>query len=201
LSEAKLCSVVMHTRAEQITRLGLLNHSRSITVCAYQQLILDHVLYVLFEFKTAALGGHLSGTWFSKCLDGPDREPFWNIFIWTPREPSGSVAINFFHFFYAFLLYRIHTVSRFIFLFGSYTVGRTPWTSDGPVARPLPKYRITHIQNKQAHTPNIHALSGIRTHDHGLRASEDSSCLRTLGYRGRLISSIIKAVGSGPILD
>jgi hypothetical protein len=39
------------------------------------------------------------------------------------------------------------------------------------------------------HTPNIHDLSGIRTHDHGLRASEDSSCLRTLGYRnGRIYS-------------
>jgi hypothetical protein len=35
------------------------------------------------------------------------------------------------------------------------------------------------------YTPNIHALSGIGTHDHGLLASEDSSCLRPLGYRDR----------------
>jgi hypothetical protein len=32
------------------------------------------------------------------------------------------------------------------------------------------------------HTPNIHALSGIGTHDHSVQASEDSSCLRPRGY-------------------
>jgi hypothetical protein len=32
-------------------------------------------------------------------------------------------------------------------------------------------------------TPGIHALSGIRTHDHSVRACEDSSCLRRLSYR------------------
>jgi hypothetical protein len=35
------------------------------------------------------------------------------------------------------------------------------------------------------HTPNMHALSGIRVHDPGFRASEDSACLRLLGYRDR----------------
>jgi hypothetical protein len=34
-------------------------------------------------------------------------------------------------------------------------------------------------------TPNIHALSGIRTHDPGFRASKDSVCLRPFGYRDR----------------
>jgi hypothetical protein len=38
----------------------------------------------------------------------------------------------------------------------------------------------------QTHTPNIHALSGIRTQDHGLRASDDSSYSRPLGYSDRL---------------
>jgi hypothetical protein len=46
----------------------------------------------------------------------------------------------------------------FSFLF-LYTVSRTPWTGDQPVARPLPTHRIN------AHNTNIHALSGIRTHD------------------------------------
>jgi hypothetical protein len=32
-----------------------------------------------------------------------------------------------------------------------YTVGRTPWTGDQPVARPLPIYRITQTQNKRTH--------------------------------------------------
>jgi hypothetical protein len=80
-----------------------------------------------------------------------------------------------------------------------YTIGRTPWTSDRPVARPLSKHKTTQTQNKRTHThththtytytytPNIHDLSGIRTHDHGLQASEDSSCLRPLGYRNRLV--------------
>jgi hypothetical protein len=35
-----------------------------------------------------------------------------------------------------------------------YTVGRTPWTGDQPVARPLPIHRTTqqHKQNKRTHT-------------------------------------------------
>jgi hypothetical protein len=68
-----------------------------------------------------------------------------------------------------------------------FTDGRTPWTGDHLVARPLPTHRTTQTQNKRIHTPNIHALCGIRTHDPGFRASEDSSCLRPLGYRDRLI--------------
>jgi hypothetical protein len=34
-----------------------------------------------------------------------------------------------------------------------------------------------HKHRINAHTPNIHDLSGIRTHDPSVRASEDSSCL------------------------
>jgi hypothetical protein len=40
-----------------------------------------------------------------------------------------------------------------------YKVGRISWTGDQLVARPLPTHRTT-----QTHT-DIHALSGIRTHD------------------------------------
>jgi hypothetical protein len=53
------------------------------------------------------------------------------------------------------------------------TVGRTPWTGDQPVAMPL------QTQNKRT---DIHALSGIRTHDPSVRAGEDSSCFRPLGH-------------------
>jgi hypothetical protein len=56
--------------------------------------------------------------------------------------------------------------------------------------RPLPKHRTTQTQNKRIHTPNIHAMSGIRTHDPSVRASEDSSCLRLPGYCGRLLYDI-----------
>jgi hypothetical protein len=70
----------------------------------------------------------------------------------------------------------------------NFTDGRTPWTSDQLVARPLLKHRTTQTQNK--HIPNIHALCGIRTHDPGFRASGDSTCLRPLGYRDRLSSRL-----------
>jgi hypothetical protein len=66
--------------------------------------------------------------------------------------------------------------------------GRTPWTGDQLVARPLPKHRTPQTQKNartRTHTPNIHALSEIRTHDPGFRASEDSTCPRPLGYRDR----------------
>jgi hypothetical protein len=66
-----------------------------------------------------------------------------------------------------------------------FTDGRTPRTGDQLVTRPLPKHRTTQTQNKRIHTPNIHALCGIRTHDPGFRASKDNSCLRQLGYRDR----------------
>jgi hypothetical protein len=65
----------------------------------------------------------------------------------------------------------------------SFTDGRTPWTSDQLVARSLLKHRTIQTQNK--YIPNIHALCGIRTHDPGFRASENSSCFRPLGYRDR----------------
>jgi hypothetical protein len=56
-----------------------------------------------------------------------------------------------------------------------FTDGRTPWTSDQPVARPLHKHRTTQTQNKHIHIPNIHALCGIGTHDPSFQASEYST--------------------------
>jgi hypothetical protein len=52
-----------------------------------------------------------------------------------------------------------------------YTVGKTPWTGDLPVARPLPIHRTTHT--------DIHVLSGIGTHDPSIWAGEDCSWLRS----------------------
>jgi hypothetical protein len=39
-----------------------------------------------------------------------------------------------------------------------------------------------HKINAYTHTPIIHAVNGIRTHDPSVRASGDSSCLRPCGY-------------------
>jgi hypothetical protein len=77
-----------------------------------------------------------------------------------------------------------------------FTDGRTLWTSDQLVARPLPKHRTTQTQNKHIHTPNIHALSGIWTHDPCVRASEDSSCLRSLNYCDRLNPTLLYQIFS-----
>jgi hypothetical protein len=51
------------------------------------------------------------------------------------------------------------------------------------VTSPSQGHRTAQTQNKciQTHTPNIHALSGIRTHGPSVRASEDTSCLRPRG--------------------
>jgi hypothetical protein len=68
-----------------------------------------------------------------------------------------------------------------------FTHGRSPRTSDQPVARPLPKHRITQTQNKHIHTSNIHAFSGIRTHDPSVRASDDLDRAATvIGYETEL---------------
>jgi hypothetical protein len=66
-----------------------------------------------------------------------------------------------------------------------FTIDRTPWTSDQLIARPLPKHRTAQTQNRYIYTPNFRALRGIRIHDHRVRASKDSSCLRPLGYCDR----------------
>jgi hypothetical protein len=67
---------------------------------------------------------------------------------------------------------------------------RTPWTCDQPLARTL----LTHT--KTQHRINayrdIHILSGIRTHDHSIRAGEDSSCFRQRGHSGFTLIYIYK---------
>jgi hypothetical protein len=102
-------------------------------------------------------------------------------FCWTLYSP---VVIKCTACFFWLALQSLWALASFQFP-DLFTIGKTPWTSDQLVARPLPKYRTTQTQNKRIHTPNIHALSGIRIHDHSVRASEDSSCLRPLGYHDR----------------
>jgi hypothetical protein len=62
-----------------------------------------------------------------------------------------------------------------------YIDGGTPWTSDQPVAG---SYLHTgqHKHRINAHT-DIHASSGIRSHDPSIRTSEDGSWLRPCGHR------------------
>jgi hypothetical protein len=70
-----------------------------------------------------------------------------------------------------------------------YTDGRAPWTSGQPVTNTgQHKHRINE------HT-DIHALSGIRTHESSVRVSEGSSCLKLRGhcYRPVLIYVHLKS--------
>jgi hypothetical protein len=49
------------------------------------------------------------------------------------------------------VLQPLWTLAAFQFL-NLYAVGRTTWTGDQPVARPLPTYRTTETQNKRTQT-------------------------------------------------
>jgi hypothetical protein len=66
------------------------------------------------------------------------------------------------------------------------------------------------LRNTRAHahtrtqTLNIHALSGIRTHDPGFRASKDSTCIRPIGYRDLRMGKVhdkIEALHAAPMTD
>jgi hypothetical protein len=64
-----------------------------------------------------------------------------------------------------------------------------------PFARPLPKDRTAQTQNKYIHIPNIHTLSGIRTHDPSVRERDGSSSLRTRSYCDWPFTDIAKING------
>jgi hypothetical protein len=64
-----------------------------------------------------------------------------------------------------------------------YAVGMTPWAGTQPFARPLAAHRTAQTQWMHR---DIHASSGIRTHDPSVWAGEDSSCLRPPGHCDRL---------------
>jgi hypothetical protein len=51
---------------------------------------------------------------------------------------------------------------------------------------------IGQTQNKHIHTPNIHALCGIRNYDPSFQDSEDSLCLRPLGCCERRTRELIR---------
>jgi hypothetical protein len=88
------------------------------------------------------------------------------------------------YFLYPFLLYRTLMASRLLSLWiYTQSVGHLEW-----VIGPPKGLYLNTVQQKQdnGHTTNIHDRSGIRTHDHSFRASEDSLRLRQLGYSDRL---------------
>jgi hypothetical protein len=77
-------------------------------------------------------------------------------------------------------LQPLWTVAAFFQFLNLCTVGRTPWTGDQPVARPLPTHMITQTQNKrtQYRHPCLEWNSNPRPE---CWAGEDGSCLRPRG--------------------
>jgi hypothetical protein len=57
--------------------------------------------------------------------------------------------------------------------------------SEGLLGRVISSSQGLCLYTNTTQTLNIHAQSGIRSHGPGARASEDSLCLRLLGYRDR----------------
>jgi hypothetical protein len=53
---------------------------------------------------------------------------------------------------YLWLYGPLLDLGRFVRFLILYIVGRTPWTGDQPVARPLPTHRTTQTQNKRKET-------------------------------------------------
>jgi hypothetical protein len=72
------------------------------------------------------------------------------------------------------LLLDLYRFFSFLIL---YTVGRTPWMGDQPVASPLTTHRATQTQNKRIKT-SMPWVGFVYT----IPGSEDSSCLRPHGH-------------------
>jgi hypothetical protein len=72
-------------------------------------------------------------------------------------------------------LQPLSTLAAFFQLINLYTVGRTPWTGDKPVARPLPTHRRSQTQNKRTQISMLRV--GFETTIPVLQRA-DGSCLR-----------------------
>jgi hypothetical protein len=68
-----------------------------------------------------------------------------------------------------------------------YKDGRTPWTSDQPVARPLPKHRTTQTQNKRIHRHPC--IEWVWIHNPSVGANEDHALDRAATVIGNLYIS------------
>jgi hypothetical protein len=69
------------------------------------------------------------------------------IFTLSPSSLRGTIYLSIY-----VSIVLLLDLGRFLSFVIQYTVGRTPWTRDQPVARPLPTYRTTQIQNKRTQT-------------------------------------------------
>jgi hypothetical protein len=155
--------------------------------CAW---IWQTLLYLLWSGAACNMSSPHRRTFILPC-----DKPWWSTTLSSGSNSSSSqhrimiFCDNFI--LYINFLYLTLTLSRFLVFLSVYTqsVGFLELVI-GPsqglyINTGQHKHRIN--AHTHTHTPNIHALSGIRAHDHSVRASEDSSCFRPLGYRDRPI--------------
>jgi hypothetical protein len=97
---------------------------------------------------------------------------------------------------YLWLYSPLLDLGRFFSFLILYTVGRTPWTGDQPVARPLPTHRTTQTQNKGTQT-SMHWLG----FEHTIPAFEDSSCLSRRGHCDRHLQDYTASLSKNSSLN
>jgi hypothetical protein len=73
-------------------------------------------------------------------------------FISHECHESNQCKYRFIHFFSFYGSAALWTFDLFFSFLILYTLGRTPWTGDQPVSRPLLTHRTTEIQNKRTQT-------------------------------------------------
>jgi hypothetical protein len=104
----------------------------------------------------------------------------------TSESFQSNVAINYDRLFYTSFAYYYYYVSVHPFL--------GPWPHFqfldpiqlvGLLGQGISPLQGFYLHTINAHNTDIHALSGIRTHDLSIRASEDSSCLRPRAHCDR----------------
>jgi hypothetical protein len=128
-----------------------------------------------------------------------------------PLHPSWSTnAISLSIYLSIYALQPLWTLAAFFQFPNLYTVGRTPWTGDQPVARPLPTHRTIQTQNKRTQTfmslagfePTIPAFERVKTVHAFDRATTvisrtDSNNIKYLGVQYELHLLIYFHIGQG----
>jgi hypothetical protein len=101
---------------------------------------------------------------------------------------------------YLWLYSPLLGLGRFFSFLIFYTVGRTPWTGDQPVARPLPAHRRAQTQNKRTQTsmPQVGLETTIPVFKWGKTVYALDRAASVIGWR--FISDTIKASWSYPEL-
>jgi hypothetical protein len=86
------------------------------------------------------------------------------------NPPHSTYVVSIYLSIYLWLYNPLLDLGRLFSFLILYTVGRTPWTGDQPIVRPLPTHRTTQTQNKSTQTsmpwvgfePTIPVFDGAR---------------------------------------